>query len=250
MPDAPDWLVREPFTDTDLGPLRSGKEAQIDLVERTGADGRSCLLVRKRFAPRTVRHKGELEALGLQRTSAFRHDDLYRRGQGFRFSRDRRAVERRSQWGRQVLREQWTGNELDVLRRLWSAGVTVPYPVDGTTDELVMEFVGDRHGAAPQLASARLRGGRLAEAWDQLVDALRAMTAIGVVHADLSAFNLLWWDERLWVIDLPQAIDLALHPEGLDLLHRDVLNIATWFARRGLRHDPEAVFADLVARAC
>lgn len=75
------------------------------------------------------------------------------------------------------------------------------------------------------------------------------MTAEGIAHADLSAFNLLWWQGRLLFIDFPQAVDIAENPSGLDFLHRDVVNVCTWFGRRGVEHDPEEVFADLVTYA-
>lgn len=249
MRPEPDWLVREPFAETDLGTLLSGKEAQVELVERTGADGRSCLLARKRYLPRAVTSKGTLEALGVQRASTFQADSQYREERGFRHSRDRRAVERKSAYGRRIQHQQWAAHELAVLDRLWQAGAPVPFPVDHVDDVLLLEYVGDLDGAAPQLASARLRGDDLASAWRQLVDGLRLLTATGIVHADLSAFNLLWWHDRLWFIDLPQAVDLATNPSGLDLLHRDVANVCRWFARRGLARDPEAVFADLLPYA-
>lgn len=249
MRDAPDWLVHEPYTEVDLGTLRSGKEAQVDVLERTGEDGRTCLLARKRYMPRVAAHKGELEALGVQRASTFRNDSVYRAGRGTGVSRDDRAIERRSKWGRQVLQGLWTGTEFDVLSRLYDAEAPVPYPVSTGDQVLVLQYLGDLERAAPQLAGARLDGPGLVEAWDQLVEALRTMTRAGIVHADLSAYNLLWWDDRLWVIDLPQAVDLAVHADGLDLLHRDVVNVCTWFGRRGVRRDAEAVFADLVAVA-
>ncbi len=86
MPEVPSWLVLEPYTDTDLGPLRSGKEAQISVIERSNADS-SCLLARKHYLPREVKEKGTLEALGVQRASQFRHDVTYREGRQFRRSR-------------------------------------------------------------------------------------------------------------------------------------------------------------------
>src|SRR5215208_2140671 len=125
----PSWLVPEPFTDFDLGTLRSGKEAQIDVLERTGDDGSACLLARKRYLPRTVKHKGQLEALGVQRATAFRNDVQYREGRQFRKSRDRRAVEAMTSYGKHLLQDRWTGHEHDALHRLWHAGVRVPYPV-------------------------------------------------------------------------------------------------------------------------
>jgi RIO kinase 1 len=245
----PSWLVDDPVDERHLGTLRSGKEAQIDLVERIGADGRRCLLARKRYLPRTVTAKGQLEALGVQRASTFRHDVEYREGRQFRKSRDRRAVEAMTTYGKRLLQDRWLGHEFDVLGALHAAGARVPYPVAFAGDVLEMEYVGALDGAAPQLARARLGPGELLDAWAQLVEGMRVMTAAGWAHGDLSAYNLLWWEGELWFIDLPQAVDLAANPQGLDFLHRDVCNVAAWFARRGVEDDPEALFADLLAAA-
>jgi RIO kinase 1 len=238
--------VPEPWSEVDLGPLKSGKEAQIDLIERTGSDGRSCLLAVKRYVPRQVKSKGELEALGFDRASTFRHDVQYREGRQFRKSRDRRAVERMSTHGKHLLQDRWTDHEHNTMRQLWQAGVSVPHPVSFSEDRFVMEYVGDRDQAAPQLAAARLDHDQLVDAAGQLVEGLHAITAAGIAHGDLSAYNLLWWEGRLWFIDFPQAIDLAANPQGLNLLHRDVANICTWFVRRGVPVDTEEVFAELV----
>jgi RIO kinase 1 len=242
----PDWLVTEPFVDVELGVLRSGKEAQIEMIERIGTDKRSCILARKRYLPRSVKHKGELEDLGFQRASTFRNDVEYREGRQFRKSRDRRAVERMSAHGKQLLQARWTSLEYDVVSSLWAAGVTVPYPVSFGDDVFTLQYIGTAGGAAPQLAHARLDPTELAEASSQLVDGLAAIVAAGWVHGDLSAYNLLWWDERLWFIDFPQAVDLAANPQGLNYLHRDVANIADWFTRRGHPLDAEELFAELL----
>jgi RIO kinase 1 len=246
---APDWLVVEPFAEEELGTLRSGKEAQVDVVERTNDLGDRCLLARKRYLPRKVETKGLLEAMGVQRASAFKNDVQYREGRQFRKSRDRRAVEVMSSYGKRLLQDRWTNHEYDVMSRLWQAGVHVPYPVSYADDVFYLEYIGDEDGAAPQLAGARLRGADLTSAWDQLVEGLRSMTEEGIAHADLSAFNLLWWQGRLVFIDFPQAVDIAENPAGLDFLHRDVLNVCGWFERRGLERDPEAVFAELITSA-
>jgi len=87
----------------------------------------------------------------------------------------------------------------------------------------------------------------LRSAFDQLVEGLRTITTAGFAHADLSAYNLLWWRDTLVFIDFPQAIDLAANPQGPSYLHRDVENVCRWFNRRGLDIDPEEVFADLLA---
>ena len=245
----PDWLVDDPVEEHDLGTLRSGKEAQIDVVERVGADGRTCLLARKRYLPRTVTAKGTLEALGVQRSSAFRHDVEYREGRQFRKSRDRRAVEAMTTYGRRLLQDRWLGHEHDVLEQLHAAGCKVPFPVSYADDVLLMEYVGERDGAAPQLAAARLSRDEVRTAWHDVVDGLRRITSAGWAHGDLSAYNVLWWQGEVCFIDFPQAVDIAQNPQGLGFLHRDVVNITGWFARRGVDEDPEAVFADLVSVA-
>jgi RIO kinase 1 len=241
----PDWLVAEPYVDTDLGVLKTGKEAQVSLVERVGAGGR-CLLARKLYLPRQVATKGHLEALGVQRSSQFRNDVTYREGRQFRKTRDRRAVERMSTYGKALLQDRWTNHEHDVMGELWAAGVRVPYPVGFADDRFDMEYVGDLAGAAPTLARLRPRGELLEDIWDQLVANLAAVVRAGYAHGDLSAYNLLWWHGELWVIDLPQAVDIAANPMGIDFLHRDVVNITTWFGRQGLDRDAEELFAELL----
>ena len=245
----PDWLVAEPWTDVNLGPVKSGKEAQIDLVERTGSDGRTCLLALKRYAPRKVGTKGQLEEAGFERASTFRHDVEYREGRQFRKTRDRRAVERMTAYGKRLMQSRWTGHEFTVTRRLWNHGVNVPYPVAYGDDEYFLEFVGDITQAAPQLAQARVEGEDLRSAADQIIDGLHLMVQAGFVHGDLSAYNLLWWQDRIWFIDLPQAVDLAANPQGLNYRHRDVVNIGEWLTRRGRETDAEELFAELVATA-
>ncbi len=245
--DRPDWLVEPPFDDVDHGAVKSGKEAQVNLVERIGADGRSCLLARKRYLPRNVTHKGQLEALGVQRASAFHNDVQYREGRQFRKSRDRRAVERMSTYGKHLLQDRWTGMEHEVMTELWRRGVAVPYPVAYADDVFDLEYIGNWERAAPQLRAARLSSSELRDAFDQLIVGLRGITAAGYAHGDLSAYNLLWWEGRLVFIDFPQAVDLAANLRGIDFLHRDVINVCEWFAGRGLDIDAEEVFADALS---
>lgn len=245
-PSQPSWLVDEPFVDNERGVLRTGKEAQIDIIERVGADGRSCLLARKYYLPRNVSQKGQLEAMGMQKASTFRNDVAYREGRQFRKSRDRRAIEQMSTYGKRLMQNRWTGHEFDVMTVLWNKGVTVPFPISYSDDRFILEYLGDADGAAPQLARARLDRSGLESALQQLCDGLATIVAAGWAHGDLSAYNLLWWDEKLWFIDFPQAVDLAANPQGIDYLHRDVVNVCDWFQRRGLSVDAEEIFAEML----
>jgi RIO kinase 1 len=246
----PDWVVADPYTDTPLGALKSGKEAEIFVVERASLDGtRRCLLAHKRYRPRSVTTKGELEAAGFSRASTFVNDHVYREGRRFRRSRERRAVAHMTDYGKKLLNDRWMGFELDIMRRVWEAGGPVPYPVEFANDAMMLEYVGDDDRAAPTLAQARLTPAERAGAASQLVDGLRVLMEVGIVHADLSAFNLLWWDGRLRFIDFPQAVDLAINPSGFELLHRDLANVTEWFTRHGTPLDGDALFADLLTLA-
>jgi len=118
--------------------------------------------------------------------------------------------------------------------------------VNGT--ELLMEFIGSSSGvAAPRLTAVRSDRDELAGLYDQIVDLMRIFAAAGFAHGDLSAYNLLVHDGRVRVIDLPQIVDIIANPRGLDLLHRDCVNICDWFTRRRVERDPEELFAELLA---
>jgi RIO kinase 1 len=248
---APAWLTEGGTEDEVLGLLKTGKEAEVFIVERRTLDGsRSTLLAHKRYRPTKVTHKGELEELGFSRARTFTHDAKYHEGRKFRYSREKRAVERMTDLGKRILAERWPGQELDTLVVAHEAGVTVPYPVEFTGDGLLMQLVGDDGVAAPRLVNARLSRVQLRLALDQLVGDLLALTRTGTVHADLSPYNLLWWRDRLWMIDFPQAVDLFQNPHGFDLLHHDVITMSTWFTRKGVDCDGEGLYARLLTEAC
>ena len=247
---APAWLTDGSTQDEVLGLLKTGKEAEVFIVERRTLDGsRSELLAHKRYRPTKVTHKGELQALGFSRARTFAHDAKYHEGRKFRYSREQRAVERMTDLGKKILAERWPGQELATLVTAHDAGVSVPYPVEFTGDGLLMQLIGDDGIAAPRLVNARLDAAQLRAAYAQLVDDLGALTRTGTVHADLSPYNLLWWRDRLWMIDFPQAVDLLQNPHGFELLHHDVITMTTWFARKGLPCDGEALYAELLAEA-
>jgi RIO kinase 1 len=222
----PAWLVTDlAAVDRELGVLKTGKEADVHLLQRAmpGTD-RSCLLAAKRY--RSGDHR------------LFHRDAGYLEGRRVRRSREMRAMSTRSSFGRNLIAEQWAVAEFAALSRLWLLGAPVPYPVQRAGTELLLEFVGDDDGtAAPRLAQLRPERDELAELWRQLVDALTVLASAGLVHGDLSAFNLMVHEEQLVLIDLPQVVDLVANPRGPEFLERDVRNVATWFTSRGLPVD-------------
>jgi RIO kinase 1 len=207
--------------------LRTIDEADVFLVRRgvPGTD-RQCLLAAKRY--RSAEHR------------MFHRDAGYLEGRRVRASRVNRAMEKRTDFGREMIAGQWAAAEFAALYRLWEVGAElgvriVPYPVQILGTELLLEFLGTDEGeAAPRLAQLRPDPYELEDLWDQLVTALTVLARCQIAHGDLSAYNVLVHEGRLVLIDLPQVVDVVSNPNGRDFLARDVRNVAGGFATRGL----------------
>lgn len=231
----PDWVVQhDGAIDTELGVLKTGKEADAFLLERalpeehlTGASGEATLMVAKRF--RSPEH------------SSFHRSHQYTEGRRTKDSREARAMAKGTAFGRQVAAAQWARAEFDVLAQLFSAGLPVPYPIQIVGTEVCMEFIGtdDEDGA---VAAPRLQetdpAPEQAERWARgLREVVLGFAELGLVHGDLSSYNILL-DTRHEesdpvIIDVPQVIDLIANPNGPEFLRRDCTNVCTWLRARG-----------------
>lgn len=238
----PSWVVTEQAAiDTELGVLKTGKEADVFLLERAveaigDNPAKSSLLAAKRY--RTEEHR------------SFHRSTSYVEGRRTRNSRDSRAMAKKTSHGRGVAAGQWAYAEWDALNRLWKAGVPVPYPVQVDGTELLMEFIDDGEGgAAPRLAQVRPPAELLGVYFEQLRDGMRELARAGLAHGDLSPYNVLAQAERIVMIDLPQVVDIVGNPKGMDFLMRDCHNMATWFTNRGFEVDEQELFADLLTMA-
>jgi len=230
----PDWLVTDrAAVDTELGVLKTGKEAEVFVLERAVRGGDGCLLAAKRY--RGAEHRN------------FHRNASYTEGRRTRNSRDARAVARKTTFGRKVESAQWAWAEWESLKRCHEAGVPVPYPVQIDGTEILMELVTVDGEPAPRLAGLRPAPDLLEHWFDQLREAMAALAGRGLAHGDLSPYNILAAGERLVIIDLPQMVDIVANPKGADFLLRDCHNVCTWFGRRGLEVDEHALFAELMA---
>jgi RIO kinase 1 len=237
----PGWVITsDGAIDTELGVVKTGKEADLFLVERalpglTPADPlvECTILAAKRY--RTTDHRD------------FHRSSEYQDGRRTRRSRDARALEKGSAYGRALAADHWAHAEFEALSVMYQRGAPVPYPVQIDGTELLMEFIGHDTAAAPRLAESREGPAQLKPLLDQVIEAMRLFARAGYAHGDLSPYNLLVHDGRVVVIDLPQIVDTVANPNGIALLHRDCVNIAEWFTRKRVEVDAEQLFTELLA---
>jgi RIO kinase 1 len=210
--------------------VKSGKEATVYCCEGPCSGGRR-LVAAKVFKPLHER--------------SFRDDSVYQRGRHIKDARLARAYRNKSRAGRSVQFGLWVEHEWEVLKELHAAGADVPEPYEIAGDTIYMEWIGDREEPAPLLHGLRLSPPEARQAFAQVVENVVGFLRCDVVHADLSAFNILWWEGRVRVIDFPQAVRPAENPDAPALLERDLRALYSYFAPYGIAWSPEVLAADL-----
>jgi RIO kinase 1 len=212
-------------------PIKSGKEASVTLCRANTSTTGAELVALKRYHP-------------LDRRD-FRDESIYRDGEWIKERRVRVALEKKTRFGREVQGAIWVGREWEALRALHESGADVPTPIACTDDAILMSYVGDGSQAAPQLHRYRPDPGEAQSLFDQLLKNVERMLYVNVIHGDLSSYNVLVWEGRTTVIDLPQAVDPRKNRHARTLLERDVRRICEHFERFGVRSDARAIAHDL-----
>ena len=206
-------LVAEGLVDEVIRQLMSGKEATVYTV-RCGDEIR-CAKVYKDVKQRS-----------------FRQNASYQEGRKTKNSRQARAMEKGSRYGRQMQEEAWQSAEVDALYRLAATGVRVPKPYLCHEGVLLMELVTDADGhPAPRLNDIELAAGQALEWHAMLLGQVVGMLCAGIIHGDLSEYNILVGSDGPVIIDLPQAVDAAGNSNAAATLERDVANLASYFGR-------------------
>jgi RIO kinase 1 len=225
-------LQGEWITDV-LSTVKSGKEATVYCCEAHPSVGND-LVAAKVYRPFVAR--------------AMRDDAIYREGRGMRDRRQQRAVKKKSKLGRRVQMASWIEHEFETLRLFHDVGVDVPAPYVHLGHAILMEYVGTAETPAPMLSRVRLGAGEAQPLFERLMQNIELMLACGWVHADLSAYNVLYWEGKATIIDLPQAVDVYRNRSAFFLLHRDIDRLCRYFARYGVEVAPCALANDLWER--
>lgn len=212
-PDSLRPLIEDGVIDSVVKRLKSGKEATVFLV--LSGDTLRCAKVYK-----DANHRG------------FHRLAQYQEGRKTRGSRDARAMRRNGRHGRDLQEAQWKNAEVEALYRLDAAGVRVPRPFGVFDGVLVMELIGDADGdPAPRLGEVELTPERAREWHAFLVRQVVLMLCAGLIHGDLSEFNVLVDAGGPVIIDLPQAVDAAANNNAFRMLERDLNNLRDAFSR-------------------
>ncbi len=218
IPESLYTLMDYGVIDEVIRPLLSGKEAQVYLVWSGGEE---------RVA------KVYKEA----RDRSFKHRATYAEGRKTRNTRDQRAVAKRSKHGRAQDEAAWRSTEVDMIYRLHNAGVRVPTPHQFVEGVLIMELIADQHGEpAPRLSELSYSAEEAGVIHQGLLREVVRMLCAGVVHSDLSEFNILIDPDGPVIIDFPQSVETAGNQNARKLLMRDVANLQRFLSRC----DPQA----------
>lgn len=213
-------LIDQGVVEQVLRPLMSGKEAQVYLVLSDGEER-----VAKVYKDATHR--------------SFKHRADYTEGRRSRNSRDQRAINKGSKHGKAQEEDAWRSAEVDMIYRLSAAGVRVPKPYHFLDGVLVMELVKDADGnPAPRLGEVAMDPATAQRTFDHLIREVVKMLCAGVVHGDLSDFNVLMSADGPVIIDFPQSLDAAGNQNAREILLRDVANLNHFLLGHGAPEQP------------
>lgn len=200
----------------------------------------------------------ETLALKVYRPQMFRsltNDQIYRQGRDIlsieghvvHENKDRimRAIGKKTSFGRQVSHASWLMHEFQAMQTLHQAGAQVPEPIQAAPNAILMEFIGSGKTPAPLLQSIRLDPAQAQRMFERVKDNIEIMLQNGWIHGDLSAYNILYVDGRISIIDLPQVVNPHDNNHAPAILARDVQRVCDYFGSQGVVCDAKAIYQDL-----
>jgi RIO kinase 1 len=221
--------------------VKGGKEANVYCCQahpKTGVD----LIAAKLYRPRMLR--------------SLKNDALYKEGrqaldeQGkeIRGGRLQRALYKKTDFGQEVSIQSWIMHEFETMIALYQAGVDVPRPLFQAGNTLLMEYMGDESSPAPVLQDVRLERDEAHVIFGRLITNVERMLSLNLIHGDLSAYNVLYWDGEARIIDFPQAVDPRFNRNAAALLSRDVERLCQHFSRYGIKANAATISSNLWSR--
>lgn len=244
------WLIDSlrPFYDrgliTDvLARVKGGKEANVYRCEARPETGFT-LVAAKVYRPRMFRN--------------LRNDKMYREGRQVLSAdgklvksndhRAQRALGKKTAFGEQLAHTSWLMYEFNTLQTLSNLGASVPEAISSAENAILMGYRGDENMAAPTLSEVALDTDEAPELFEDVIGNIELMLQNGMIHGDLSAYNILYWDGDITLIDFPQVTDSRSNPHSFDILKRDIVRVCEYFEAQGVHTEPERIMRRLWKR--
>lgn len=244
------WLLESlrPFYDQDLitdvlARVQGGKEANVYRCAAHPGTGFE-LLAAKVYRPRMFRN--------------LRNDKMYREGRAVLTEdgkevketdhRIMRALNKKTTFGAQVQHTSWLMHEYTTLQKLHAAGAAVPQAVAAGENAILMTYHGGRYEGAPTLHEVALDRDEAALLFREVIDNVELMLSLGLIHGDLSAYNILYWEGDITLIDFPQVTHCRGNGQAHFILERDITRVCEYFTGQGISSSPRAILDDLWRR--
>ena len=221
--------------------VKGGKEASVYLCQGNATSGLE-FVAAKVYRPRMFR--------------SLKNDWLYREGRGNLDESGRKitnkgmlhAMQKKTGYGLELLHTSWLEHEYQSLSILHAAGADVPRPLASDSNAILMSYYGDEVMGAPTLNDVDLDPTEARELYERVVHNIELMLANGKIHGDLSAFNILYWDGKIVLIDFPQTIQPDENRSAYNIFERDVVRVGEYFQRQGVKSNPRRLAESLWAK--
>jgi RIO kinase 1 len=233
------FFEQELITDV-LSMVKGGKEANVYRCAANARTGQR-FLAAKVYRPRQFRNLSNDRAYREGRELATFEAGSVRAWH----RRVQTALTKKTEFGGTILHTSWLLHEYTTLERLHRRGADVPRPWAANENTIVMEYLGDEQAAAPSLRELTLTAAEANDAFHRVIGNVEALLGEGLIHGDLSAYNVLYWQGTVCLIDFPQVVIAASNPKARWMFGRDLRRVCDYFARMGVSCDAEALADDL-----
>jgi RIO kinase 1 len=217
--------------------LKGGKEASVYLCR--GTESTAPLVAAKVYRPRSLRN---LKNDGIYRTGRI---DLGEDGKKLFKEADVNAIIKRTAYGEELRHTSWIAYEFNTLESLHAAGADVPKPFGMEKNAILMEYIGDDIRAAPTLNAVTLDRDEARRLFDRVIRNVDLLLTSDRIHGDLSAYNILYWDGDITLIDFPQVVDPEANPSAWVIFLRDVIRACQYFATQSVKVNARKLAAEL-----
>lgn len=221
-----------------LRKVKGGKEASVYLC-KPGDAVDVPFVAAKIYRPRSLRN--------LKNDAQYRvgRVDLDADGTALWKEKDVNAIVKRTSYGEEVRHQSWIAYEFKTMERLYDAGADVPRPYAMEKNSIVMDYLGDQSSAAPILNTVNLDPDEAAPLFERVVRNIDIMLSKEIIHGDLSAYNILYWNGGITLIDFPQVVTPKSNPASWNIFQRDVYRICQYFSAQGVDCNPKKLASDL-----